>query len=30
MNGRSWRARLGWGIEIAGLALLLDHAWRIG
>jgi len=25
-----WRRRLGWGIEIAGLAVLLQHAWRIG
>ena len=24
------RRRLGWGIEIAGLALVLQHAWRIG
>jgi hypothetical protein len=30
MSGRRWRMRLGWGIEIAGLALLVDHAWRIG
>jgi hypothetical protein len=30
MNARSWRTRLGWGIEVAGLALLVQHAWRIG
>ena len=27
---RPWRSRLGWGIEIAGLAVLLHQAWRIG
>jgi hypothetical protein len=30
MSARTWRVRFGWGIEIAGLALLIDHAWRIG
>jgi hypothetical protein len=30
MTGRGWRTRLGWGIEIAGLAVLVHHAWRIG
>ena len=30
MNSRrSWRTRLGWGIEIAGFAVLLQHVWRI-